>query len=183
MVKSGESEEAYNYLSKNSKLIRTLMDESNKITRSLKQEISFVEDYLALQKIRFKERYDFTIEIKGEVNLNVEIPKMIIHTYVENAIKHGLSKIRENGKLEIEISQSSKRKYTFVVSDNGSGIDPVQVEQNKGRGLKLMDEYFRLFEDYYDYKISTSIGQKNPERPGQPGTIVQISLELPPEYF
>jgi LytS/YehU family sensor histidine kinase len=179
MVKSGESEEAYNYLSKNSKMLRMLMNEANELTRTLNNEIKFVKDYLNLQKLRFKDRYQFKMNVDDNIDLAVLVPKMIIHTYVENAIKHGLNDLKSGGILTVDIKKVGNYNYIFEISDNGTGIKEEQFRVNNGKGLIIMDEYFKLFEDYYRYKIKTTASNLHPHNKIQPGTRIIIDLQLP----
>jgi len=179
MVRSGESEEAYDYLSKNAKMLRSLMDEANDVTRTLAKEIDFVKDFLALQKLRFKDRYQFNIDLDPTLDLSVKIPKMIIHTYVENALKHGLNDMREGGVLTIKAAKIPHHKILFEISDNGRGMEKLQLSENGGNGLKMMEQYYRLFEEYYGYKIKVSFEKLNPENKVNPGTRVVVLLQLP----
>jgi LytS/YehU family sensor histidine kinase len=179
MVRSGEAEEAYDYLSKNAKMLRSLMDEANEVTRTLAKEIDFVKDYLKLQELRFKDRYRFILDIDPAIKLSVKIPKMIIHTYVENALKHGLADMREGGILKVQVTKIPHHSIRFEISDNGKGITKSQIEANNGKGLKMMEEYYRLFEKYYGYEIRVSMEKLNPENKENPGTRVLIIIKLP----
>jgi len=76
-----------------------LMDKSKEIL--LKEEINLVRDYLDLEKIRYEERLNFEFNISEEVN-NCLIPPFIIQSQVENAIKHGISKLPGKGMVNIE---------------------------------------------------------------------------------
>ena len=76
-----------------------LMDKGKEIL--LKDEINLVKDYLNLEHIRYEERLNYEFKIAEEV-LNCRIPPFIIQTQVENAIKHGISKLPGNGNIIIE---------------------------------------------------------------------------------
>lgn len=78
-----------------------LMDKSKEIL--LKEEINLVKDYLDLEKIRYEERLNFEFDISEEVT-NCLIPPFIIQSQVENAIKHGISKLPGKGMVKIEAS-------------------------------------------------------------------------------
>ncbi len=78
----------------------TLLIEKNKQI-PLKDEINLVNDYLNLEKIRFEERLNYEIHIHDEANA-ILIPPFIIQTQVENAIKHGISKLPGKGKINVE---------------------------------------------------------------------------------
>ena len=76
-----------------------LMDKGKEIL--LKEEINLVTDYLNLEHIRYEERLSYEFKIGDDV-LNCKIPPFIIQTQVENAIKHGISKLPGNGTIIIE---------------------------------------------------------------------------------
>ena len=76
-----------------------LMNKSQKIV--LKSEIELVKEYLSLEKIRYEERLNYELKIDYAV-LNHQIPPFIIQTQVENAIKHGISKLPGIGYITIE---------------------------------------------------------------------------------
>jgi two-component system, LytTR family, sensor kinase len=85
---------------------------------TIADELSLVEDYLALEKIRYEERLEFRIEISAELR-QMLIPPFLIQSQVENAIKHGLS--QHPGKCEIEITGSeSQGKLHISVSNTGA---------------------------------------------------------------
>ena len=89
LINSGKKDEAYDFLTVNSRMIQQVMDDAKEVKRSLKSEIRFTNDYLKVQKHRFKDKFNVQFDIHPDVNMNFAIPKMCIHTYVENAIKHG----------------------------------------------------------------------------------------------
>ena len=75
---------------------------------AFKEEMNLVNDYLALEKTRFEERLTVQIEIgKGTEKFNV--PPMMIQTLVENAIKHGISKIPEGGIVSVKADVVDKK--------------------------------------------------------------------------
>lgn len=79
-----------------------LMNKNQKIL--LKDEMELVKEYLSLEKIRYEERLNYEFKIENSV-LNCQIPPFIIQSQVENAIKHGISKIPGNGTITIEAFQ------------------------------------------------------------------------------
>jgi len=111
-------------------LRNTLMMEKNKLI-SFKDEIKIVYDYLNLEKIRYEERLNFTISQSDDTN-HFQIPPLLLQTLVENAIKHGISKLPKGGSidvnseiknqlLEIKISNDGKFEENSI-SDSGFGL-------------------------------------------------------------
>lgn len=93
----------------------------------LKQEISYVNDYIFLQKIRMDDALEFISHIDTATK-DCLIPKISIQTLVENSIIHGKSGNRD--KICIEVSAKyNDRNIIIMVRDNGCGITPQRLEQ------------------------------------------------------
>lgn len=69
-------------------------------TVTIKEELDLVENYLSIEKIRFEERLNISLDIDEET-LNYEIPPFMLQTLVENGVKHGISKIIEGGEIKV----------------------------------------------------------------------------------
>lgn len=82
-----------------------LMDKSKEIF--VKDEIALVKDYLNLEQIRYEERLNYTFEIEEEIS-SAFIPPFIIQSQVENAIKHGISRLPGGGQISIEAFKEEK---------------------------------------------------------------------------
>jgi hypothetical protein len=92
-----------------------LIDKSREIL--LKDEINLVKDFLNLEKIRYEERLSYEFRIAEDVN-SVLIPPFIIQSQVENAIKHGLSRLPGKGEIIIEAFKTGAELY-IKVSNTG----------------------------------------------------------------
>jgi two-component system sensor histidine kinase YesM len=85
----------------------------------LHEELSQVENYIYILKIRFPEKINFKIYIDDDVS-NFYIPKFIIQPIVENAVKHGLEPRGQMGTIRIEVRRAEN--LTISVEDDGAGI-------------------------------------------------------------
>ena len=101
-------------------------------TVSLEDEMLTVEDYLALETVRFEERLRYKIKL-DPVSKNVDIPPMMIQTLVENGIKHGVSKRREGGEIKIT-SEVIDSKLKIEIKNSGQ-IDADLLQKAKGFGI------------------------------------------------
>jgi sensor histidine kinase YesM len=112
---------AASYLTRFSKLIRAILRSSIEDYISLSEERSTIENYLELQKIRFPDKFSFTVEMDEALDPeNTFIPCMIIQPFVENAIEHGIKHLNAEGQISVRFS----RKNTMVlieVKDDGIG--------------------------------------------------------------
>ena len=70
--------------------MRQTLQSSDKISATLKDELEYTENFIKLQQIRYNQRFDYTIQLDKAVNVDAKVPKHVLFTYVENAIKHGL---------------------------------------------------------------------------------------------
>ncbi|HTA62615.1 MAG TPA: histidine kinase [Bacteroidia bacterium] len=99
-------------------LRQTLTLEKNKLI-SFDDEMTLVKDYLALEKIRFEERLNYSLHI-DESSSKYKIPPMLLQTLVENAIKHGISKLTEGGAVDITTKQLENTKLQIEIINTGN---------------------------------------------------------------
>lgn len=90
-----------------------LMSKNKEIT--IKDELTLVKDYLELEQIRYEERLTAVFSIDENCE-NFLVPPLIIQAQVENAIKHGISRIPEGGKIEIEVHKDNAFLHLHVAN-------------------------------------------------------------------
>jgi len=118
----------------------------DQITRSLEEEIKYADNYLKLEKLRYEDDLNYSIEVSEDVDLRVEIPTMIMQTFCENALKHGIRP--RNGHGTIKINAYSQAHFLVVtVEDDGIGRAQAQALKTEGsrEGLKIVEQQIRLF--------------------------------------
>ena len=174
-----DSPETYNAFMKFSNLIRSTLESSDRITRSIDEELAYLNNYIELEMLRFSEKFDYKLKVSESVNRKMKVPKMILQTYVENAIKHGIRHKEGKGLLSLKI-EKTKNSITFEITDNGIGREKAkEVSKNStGFGLKIMDNYFKLFNEYNDTKIKYEIIDLFDEQNIPAGTKVRILIPL-----
>jgi len=143
-VAKGSSDEAYSQILRFSKLLRSMMSRSERIDISLKEEIDFVKNYLELEKFRFKDDFEYAIEVSEDVDSNIRIPRMLIQLLVENSIKHGLG--NKIGLKSILIKAYIEKGNTrIIVEDNGIGRqNAAETNKGTGKGLKIIRDMISL---------------------------------------
>lgn len=109
-------------------LRKTLSLDQEKLI-SLKEEMDLVQDYIDLEVMRFEDRLNFTADVQKEV-LSTKIPPMLLQTLVENAIKHGISKEVNGGRVYLFIKLHHNK--VLIQIENPGKFFP----SNKGKGLK-----------------------------------------------
>ncbi|MGC4038241.1 MAG: histidine kinase [Chitinophagaceae bacterium] len=124
-----DSEKAKNGLTRLSNLLlhTTMVEKSDTI--KFKTELELVKDYLALEKIRFEERLNIHYEIDDET-LHLPVPPMLLQTLVENAVKHGISKLIQGGYINIA-SKVDGNFHALIIENSG----PFQGNNSTGFGI------------------------------------------------
>jgi flagellar motor protein MotB len=109
------------YLTKFSKLMRLILQNSQASQISLESELESLKLYLDLEALRFDYKFGYKISVAPSLDIDMlKIPPLIIQPYVENAIWHGLMPKEEKGQLDIEVSQENEHLY-IKISDDGVG--------------------------------------------------------------
>ncbi len=117
-----------------SNILRSSLIADRRTTISLKEELRTVEDYLALEKVRYEER----LQTKWDINdntLGIQVPPMMLQTLVENAIKHGVQKAIDWGFVEINTSIVGNQLY-IKIRNTGQLRSTDSDSESGGFGLK-----------------------------------------------
>ena len=164
LMNNRQIESANNYLHKFANLTRQILSENVLIT--ITDEAQLIEDYLAMEQLRFS--FDYTIEGDGNLPGYVEIPVMLLQPFVENAVKHGVSMLKDQGKIIIQFTRK-ENDIILSVTDNGKGFDI--TNKGEGLGLKLSQKRVSLLNMMYrECPISLEINSRSS------GTVVSITL-------
>lgn len=174
-----ESPESYEAFVEFSNLIRKTLLSSDSITRPIYDELSKLESYLKLEKLRFGNKINYQINIADDIDQSFQIPKMILQTYVENAIKHGIRHKVGSGNVTVEL-YTSKKYLSIEITDDGVGREKAKKMSidSTGFGLKIMDNYFKMFNEYNVSKIRHSITDLYNDQQISIGTKVNIYIPL-----
>ena len=137
-----------------SNILRSSMQTEKAETVSLENELNIVKDYLALELIRFEERLSVKYDIDPDT-LELQVPPMMLQTLVENAIKHGISRIIMGGFVNIQ-STINGSQHIITIENTGQIID------DKGKGFGLQSTRQRLsllFGSKASFEIRNKDGQ------------------------
>ena len=122
-----DPEKANYLLSRFSNLMRKSLNLSKLNFIPIEEEIEFLENYLQLEKMRFEDKFDYSITKSENITLNEKIPPLLIQPLIENSIKHAFSSIDKKGLISIRFSKSDS-KLKITVDDNGKGIKGVNID-------------------------------------------------------
>ncbi len=165
------------------KSLRYVLENNGSNATTLKNELTHVEIYLIIQKLRFSERVNYEINVAEDVNADsVEILPLFLQPIVENAIVHGLEEAERFGLVQINVSQQDDELLFIEVKDNGMGMDEETLAALNRKlsmpnrrftssiGLYNIAQRIRLFYgDRYSMKVESKEGA---------GTKVTLTLPL-----
>lgn len=144
-IYNNNKNEANVYLSKISHLIRKSLDYSTIRSISLYDEINLLKNYLEIEKMRFGDKLNYTINISPEIETEeIEVPPFFTQIMAENAILHGVSKIDKIGQIDIEF-KLVQNQLIYMVKDNGKGIEIKDNKEHQSKGLKLLNQRIQIF--------------------------------------
>ena len=155
IVKS-DRQNAINYLSTFSKLIRGILNSAIENKINLSEELVLLKHYINLEILRFENKFHVDYFIDDTLDLeSVVVPSLLIQPFVENAIIHGLynKKGKQDGRLSISIQKEADHRILFKIEDNGVGRQAAEKlkEQNfpshKSMGAMLTAERLRMLSD------------------------------------
>jgi len=181
-ILSNDKQKAANYLTKFSRLVRYILQNSEQEFVSLADELYLMQLYIDMEQIRFVDKFDFVQEIAPELEQSkVLIPPMIIQPFLENAIIHGINPLERRGLLTLKIYKEIDRIH-IIVQDNGIGIQASKklkgdTMYKKSMGMDITKNRIEIFLDssVVDHKLIEDLYDEN----GNPaGTKVHFSLPV-----
>ena len=122
-----------------SKLFRYTTGTKDQHFNTIKEELDIVKTYLAIEQVRFGDRLIYDLDVEKEVE-NKEIPRFLLQPIVENAIKHGISKLSQQGLIRIKITKENDY-LILAVHDNGA---PFSDNFFTGYGLQSIQDKLKL---------------------------------------
>ncbi|MFD2542511.1 histidine kinase [Lacinutrix gracilariae] len=181
-IASNDERTANRYLSDFSQLMRAVLENSEQDFIPLQKEIELLELYTQLEHFRFKDKFDYSINVAENVAVNqFQIPPMLLQPYIENAVWHGLRYKEEKGKLEISINQNSKDEITIAIIDDGIGREKskaLKTENQKkqnSKGMNNIKKRVAILNEMYKDKVDVFID--NYQAQGDQGTKVVVTLK------
>jgi two-component system LytT family sensor kinase len=143
-VIKNEPKTASLYLAKFSNLMRLILDNSQSNFIPLQKELDTLELYVFMERLRFSNAFDFSIDMCMEINAEaVEVPPLILQPFIENAIWHGLLHKEEKGQVTICLDVLEQDWLLVQIEDNGIGrvkameYQSQSVRKKKSLGLDI----------------------------------------------
>ena len=175
-------EMADSQLNRLSNLIRKTLDYSGQVSIKLTEEIDYLKNYIELEKVRFKDQFEYQIINEIDSINELYIPPMVIQPHIENAIKHGLKPLKT--KKILKITFKLEQYYLICeIMDNGIGVNQslynkTQTEIiHQSKGNDLSNSRLNLHYKITGKKIKTKIIDLTNTEFKQ-GTLVRIVIEI-----
>ncbi len=160
------------------KMFRNVIEwDKERIT--VKEEVGFLEEYLSVQKYRFEDSLNYSVNVSEEAE-QILIPKLLIQPLVENACAHGMEMVSGQTNIEIDIGVNNDKLYV-IVSDDGSGIEDEKLKSTQDMlsgkaestcsiGLSNVHKRLELyFESEYKFEINSVYKE---------GTVCKIEMPI-----
>ncbi len=182
-ILSNDPDNASGYLTKFSRLMRLILDNSRSEWVILDNELKALQLYIELEAVRFDNAFSYNIEISDEVSKEtVIIPPLIIQPYVENAIWHGLLHRKQpGGKITIRIWRNEKDLF-IEISDNGVGRIAAKNQKSKpsilhkSHGMKITAERLAIVNSVYNVNAQVEVTDLADDQNLPTGTRVLLTL-------
>ncbi|MBI3210294.1 MAG: histidine kinase [Candidatus Solibacter usitatus] len=152
-------EQARTMITRLSNILRRLLRKQENMS-SLREELSFIDDYLAIEMVRFGSKLKFEKTVDPRT-LDMLAPSMVLQPIVENSIKHGLSSKVEGGCIRF-VSMPAGSRLLMIIEDDGVGIAEERLDDLflHGIGMSNVKERLKvLYGDDYRLSVISRLGE------------------------
>ncbi|CCH56469.1 Sensor protein lytS [Fibrisoma limi BUZ 3] len=179
-----DAERASEYLTKFSRLIRLVLENSRSELVTLHNELEALRLYIELEAMRFKHKLQYSIQVDPAVDQQyLRIPPLLLQPYVENAIWHGLMHKPEGGIITIEIEQPHESLLHIEITDDGIGrqraaeLKSKSAGKHKSFGMQVTADRIRMINQLYNMQTQARIEDLVDSFGEACGT--RVTLEIP----
>ncbi|MGC4100648.1 sensor histidine kinase [Ferruginibacter sp.] len=186
LIITRNTEEGYRYLSSFSKLLRMVLNNSDKNFIPLSNELEMIKLYLSLESLRFRQSFSYEILLDENIEPEItQVPSLLLQPYVENAVWHGLRHHDGEKKLLITIHEK-QQQLQIAIDDNGVGrkrsetikSQKLGAEQFESKGTALAEQRIAVLNSQYPGMAKITIVDKTDDEGNATGTKVLIYLPV-----
>lgn len=174
-----DGKDAIKYLSSFASVMRSVLENSRVEEITLKKEIILLQNYLQLQRLRFKNRFDYEIKLDETIEVeNIFVSPMLLQPFIENAIEHGFPSVINEGMLII--NYELKNNYLIMeVIDNGVGIESkaTKSKNHQSFAISITKERIDIINKKSKVKSTFVISEAFPKEAVRKG--VKVSFTIP----
>jgi sensor histidine kinase YesM len=183
LIQKNEHDKAIDYLTTFSKLIRTVLQNSDKREITLFDELETCRFYMQLESMRFVNKITYRFDIQNALDLkSVMVPALIIQPFIENAIWHGIMPKEESGNITVTVDKTD-HIIQCIIDDNGIGREMSKQNRFRGessthvsKGVHLTQARLELDNLLNERKASLEIIDKKDDYGMHNGTTVILSF-------
>ena len=132
-----ETRQATRYLARFAHLVRNTLDSSVQGYHTLEEEIDMLRRYLELEKLRFKEVFDYSVDVDPRLLVgDLNLPPLLVQPFVENAVLHAFGEEETGGKIKVYFG-GDINALSVTVTDNGVGFDLTDAHSEDAHGMRI----------------------------------------------
>jgi len=183
-ILQNERVHASEYLTKFSKLVRLILQNSQSALITLESELESLRLYLDLEALRFNYHFDYKISVPKDLDISaLQVPPLILQPYTENAIWHGLMHKEERGQLDIEVFEENNYLY-FKITDDGIGRKQAAAfaskssTKHKSMGLRITENRIAIIQSSETIQSPVTINDLMKDDGSAAGTEVIIKIPV-----
>lgn len=177
MILNKEEQQSISYLSKFSKLLRTILENSRHKTVLLSEELSAIDSYMDLQNLDTNPPYVYHLSVDDKININrLKIPPMLIQPFIENSIEHAFIEQKDHKEITIAIKFKNET-LECIIEDNGIGINTLHEKKKRDKNslaTTITSERLKALSN--DFGVHGSINVQNRAAFGKQGTLVTLMI-------
>ncbi len=159
-----ETDKASLYITKFSRLMRQVLENSRSEWISLQDELETLKLYLDMEKLRFQTRFSYQLNVSPDLTTHsIQVPPMLIQPYVENAIWHGLMHKEGNGEVIVSLEENGDKQLIVKIIDDGIGrkrsteLKSKSATEKKSFGMQITSERMDMLNQYYHINATSTI--------------------------
>ena len=163
-IANNDERTANKYLSDFSRLMRSVLENSEEDFIPLSKEIDLLSIYTKLEHFRFQDKFDYEIILDEKLKVDdFVIPPMLLQPYIENAVWHGLRYKETRGRLEIRFDQTDSETITITISDNGIGrqrskaLKTANQKKQQSKGMGNIKKRIQILNQMYKDKVDVTV--------------------------
>jgi tetratricopeptide (TPR) repeat protein/anti-sigma regulatory factor (Ser/Thr protein kinase) len=159
-----ETDKASLYITKFSRLMRQVLENSRSEWISLNQELETLSLYMDMEKLRFQTKFNYQLNVSPDLSTHsIQVPPMLIQPYVENAIWHGLMHKEGNGEVVVSLESEDDKQLIIKIIDDGIGrkrsteLKSKTATEKKSFGMQITSERMDMLNQYYHINATSTI--------------------------
>jgi two-component system, LytTR family, sensor kinase len=166
LVRSGRNEDAVTMIAGLSDFLRHMLEGASRHQVPLAEELQFAEKYLTIEKVRFADRLQLDVNVPLDL-YQAQVPSLILQPIIENAVKHGIAKRAQGGKIRISASLD-RGMLILTVSNDGPPILPDKLSGSGIGNANVRTRLKSLYGQAFEFTM----------RNGKPNG-VEVSVSIP----